>query len=145
MKTAILLIGLIALELPISAEPSQAEKKPPVVKPEVNHYETVRAAPDFSIGPGGAAGVRSLAEISLRKLLKTPTAAADCRKLVIEGTPAGQLYGLLGLKLLNDPSYPSVVVPFRNSQVKVTVVDGCNAIDYTTSAVVRSLDKGRIK
>jgi hypothetical protein len=140
VKSRILLLGCVILALRASAEPPPRDTKPPLTD-----YETVRTAEEFSIGATGYAGTITPSEKSLRRILRTPTAAEDCRKLTAAGTPAGQLYGLLGLKLLKDPSYPTTVARYRFSRVEVTVTEACNLYNRPTFLVVQRIDQGKIK
>ncbi|EDY18585.1 hypothetical protein CfE428DRAFT_3970 [Chthoniobacter flavus Ellin428] len=140
MKSTILLLGLLAIVSQVSAEPP-----PHDAKPALTDYETVRTAETFSIGATGFAAKITPTETSLRKILLTPTAAEDCRKLTVAGTPAGQLYGLLGLKLLKDATYPAAAARYRFSRVEVSVTDACNLTRRPTFFVVQLIDQGRIK
>jgi hypothetical protein len=140
MKPIILILGLLAIVSPASAEPP-----PRVSKLALTDYETVRTAETFSIGATGVAATITRTETSLRNILRTPTAAEDCRKLTAAGTPAGQLYGLLGLKLLKDSTYSTIAARYRFSRVEVSVTDACNISQRPTFFVVQLIDQGKIK
>jgi hypothetical protein len=140
MKSTILLLGLLAIVWQASAEPS-----PHDAKPALSDYETVRTAESFSIGATGAAATITQTETSLRRILLSPTAAEDCRKLTVAGTPAGRLYGLLGLKILKDAAYPTAAMRHRFSRVEVSVTDACNISQRPTFFVVQLIDQGKIK
>ena len=140
MKSTMLLLGLVAL-----AFQARAESLPPDAKPALTDYETVRTAEMFSIGATGIAATITPTETALRRILQTPTAAEDCRKLTVAGTPAGQLYGLLGLKLIKHATYPTVAARYRFSRVDVSVTDACNISQRPTFFVVQLIDQGKIK
>jgi hypothetical protein len=140
MKSTILLLGLFALVSPASAE------TPPLdAKPALTDYETVRTAEQFSIGATGIAATIAPAETSLRRILLTSTAAEDCRKITVEGTPAGQLYGLLGLKLLKDATYPATAARYRFSRVEVLVGHADIISRRPTFFLTQLIDQGKIK
>jgi len=140
MKSTMFLLGFVTLAHRVSAEPSPRDAKPPRTD-----YETVRTADCFSIGATGAAATISPTEKSLRRILQTPTAAEDCRKLAVAGTLAGKLYGLLGLKLLKDVTYSKTAAPYRFSRVEVMVTDACDLSERPTFYVVQLIDQGKIK
>ena len=140
MKATILLSGMMLLIAQGNAESSTRD-----AKPAGTDYEVVRTANHFSIGATGYAGTISSTETALRRLLKTPTAAEDCRKLATTGTPAGQLYGLLGLKLLKDSAYQSTAARQRSSRVEVSVTNACVIEKRPTADVARQIDEGKIK
>src|SRR5262245_21990254 len=68
-------------------------------------YGVVLKASMFTIGPVGFAARMSDEESAFRSLLADSKAKDQFRKLAKQATPAGQLYALLGLKLLGDPAY----------------------------------------
>ena len=139
MKTIILYLAVSALSLQTFAAP------PAKAAPPLTDYETVRRAEEFSLGATGYAGTISHAETSLRRILLTPTAAQDCRKLTSDGTPAGQLYGLLGLKLLKDSTYPTVAARYKASRVQVNVTEACNFFQRPTFFVVQQIEQRKLK
>ena len=140
MKSTILLLGFLAL-----VSQARAEPLPRDAKPALTDYETVRTAEQFSIGATGIAATITPTETSLRRILLTPTAAEDCRKLTAAGTPAGQLYGLLGLKLLKEATYPTTAARYRFSRVEVSVTDACDISKRPTFFVLQLIDQGKIK
>ncbi len=139
MNTKLLLLGLAAIVLQASAEPPRANAKAPLTD-----YETLRTAAGFCIGPVGIAAATPPEEEAYRRLLQTPTAADDCRKLIAAGTPAGQTYGLLGLKLLKDKTYAAAAARYRNSRVVVEFQEACDIHKWQMFFVVQLIDEGKI-
>lgn len=140
MKSMTLFFGFAALALQATAEPP-----PPAAKPPLGDYDTVRTAEWFSLGATGAAASISETELAFRRILRTPTAADDCRKLTAQGTLAGQLYGLLGLKLLKDTNYNTIAARYRFSRKEVIVTEACSPTPRGAFFVVQLIDQGRIK
>ncbi len=113
--------------------------------PTLSDYDTVRSTEWFSIGATGAGATISDTEIAFRKIVKAPEAKENCQKLAVEGTLAGRLYGVLGLKLLQDPTYQKASLPLRASREVVTVTDACALIKRPAFFVFQGIDQGRIR
>jgi hypothetical protein len=64
----------------------------------------------------GIAGSPSYEERQLMLLLKEPDAASRMRRILSTGTPEGQMYGLYGLKRLNDPAFESYASALEHSR-----------------------------
>ena len=139
MKTITLYLAILVFALRAQAAP------PANAQPPLSDYETVRHAGAFSMGATGYAATISPTESSLRRILQTPTAAQDCRKLTSEGTAAGQLYGLLGLKLPKDATYPTVAPRYKFSRTQVTVTSACDFFQRPTFFVAQQIDQGKLQ
>ena len=105
-------------------------------------YETLRAAPRFAMGGVGYAGAISREEQALRTSLERPTAAADLQRLVAEATLEGRLYALLGLKLLEHPSFDALVRPYLRSHENVRTMVGCMVDRATAATIARRIRRG---
>ena len=108
-------------------------------------YEIVKAADRFTVGGVGYAGRPSESEIAFRQLLKQPNPLILCQKLLGEATPSGQLYGLLGLRLLDRKAFQAVLPRYRTSKVDVPTMSGCIVIKTTTASIAEKIDKGKYK
>ena len=109
-------------------------------------YETVRTAEGFTIGGVGFAGTPSIMEKAFRQLLKEPNALVKCKKLLNDATPSGQLYGLLGLRLLNDQQAFRTALPlYKNSRAIIPTMRGCIAGRTTAAEVAKQIEKGELK
>lgn len=122
-----------------------APPNPPRAQQSLSDYETVRRSMQFSVGGVGFAGVTARTEIAFRNLLRSPTAAQDCRKLLSEATTAGQLYGLLGLKLLNDPAYETAASRYKLSRSQASVASGCVVSPRAVAEIANYIDSGKLK
>jgi hypothetical protein len=121
MKTTLALLGsTFLLAASTLAGPLEPGITPISARELLRDFEALKNAPTFSLDP--RLGNAPLA-VSFRRLLEYPAAAAQCRKLVAEGTKCGQLYGLLGLKLLNDPAYALVARRYQASRAYADVID----------------------
>ena len=79
-------------------------------------YDTVKTAGMFTVGGVGYAGTRTPSELAFRELLKQPEPLVHCKKLLEEGTPAGQMYGLLGLHLLDQDAFQAVLPRYKDTK-----------------------------
>jgi hypothetical protein len=110
-----------------------------------NAYESVRTADEFIIGGVGVAGTTSGQETAFRHLLKQPEPLARCQQLLAEGTPAGQLYGLLGLRLLDPPTFEAALPRYRNAQTPVQSMSGCIRFRTTAAELSQQISKGNFQ
>ena len=108
-------------------------------------FEKIRDAPMFAIGGVGIAARLTEAEVALENLLKKPSAADHCRKLVKEGTMAGQLYGLLGLKRSDPAGFKKLVRPYRDSKEMVQTASGCIMGSIEVSTVAAEIENGEFE
>ncbi len=84
-------------------------------------------------------------EAAFRQLLKEPEPVARCQKLLAEGTPAGQLYGLLGLSLLDHPAFEKSLPSYRDSKTTIQSMSGCIGFKSTAGEIARQIEKGQFK
>jgi hypothetical protein len=64
-------------------------------------------------------------EQALRALLHDPNATAQLQELLTNGTPAGQLYALLGLRTRDRAAYDHALKDFKAPNVEVQTIGGC--------------------
>lgn len=114
-------------------------------RPVPGDYEVLKTAGQFITGPIGVAAATSGEEAAFRQLVKGPDAPARCRKLLTEGTPAGQLYGLFGLSQLDRPAFQEALPRYRNSKVAVQTMSGCVGFKTTAGEITREIEKGQLK
>ena len=105
----------------------------------------MKTAERFSIGGVGVAGIRAKPEVAFRQLLKEPDAAARCQRLLNEATPAGQFYGLLGLRLLDDDAFRAALPRYRDSKEAIPSIAGCILMQTPASEIARRIEKGEVK
>jgi hypothetical protein len=108
-------------------------------------FDTVRSAGQFAIGGVGAAGITSPAELALRIIRDGPKADEQLRKLLREGTPAGQMYALFGLRQIDVVDYAALAQPYCRSTTPVQVMSGCILHTDPTSEVVQWIDQWAMK
>ena len=80
---------------------------------EASAYNTVKSAPQFAIGGIGVAGVITPEELALRAIRDGPNAEEQLRKLLRDGTSAGQMYALFGLRQMKVTDYAALAQPYR--------------------------------
>ncbi|MFD0892746.1 hypothetical protein KBB96_15090 [Luteolibacter ambystomatis] len=119
-------------------EPTKTElaKKAPTI---------LKSAQQFAIGGVGIAGTTSPAESALRALLNRPDAVAECKKLVSDATPAGKLYGLLGLKLKDAKAFEEAFPAFKDSKTAVSTASGCIPYETTIGKIASDIRDGKLK
>lgn len=138
LNRRLLLLILVALcALAQASETKSAPNKPA--------YETVKTAGGFAIGRVGVAGIISEQESAFRELLKQPDALVQCQKLIGAGTPAGQLYGLLGLRLLDESAFNAALPRYIDSKTDIQTVNGCIVGVTTAAALAERIAKGEVK
>ena len=108
-------------------------------------YNTVKTAAWFTIGGVGIAGTTAPQEKAFRELLKQPEPAARCQKLLVEGSPAGQLYGLLGLRLLDQQAFQTALPRYKDSKTVITTASGCLVLPTTSAEVAQQIAAGIFK
>jgi hypothetical protein len=106
-------------------------------------YNGVLKAKMFAIGGVGFAGTTSAEEKAFRSMLAAPDARDQLGKLVKRATPAGQLYALLGLKLMKDPSYKVESPRLIKDTTPVTTMTGCVISQQTAGSLARAIADGR--
>ena len=107
--------------------------------------KTLRTVQRFTIGGVGRAGYPAQAEFSFRALLKRPDAVAECQKLIAEASPAGQLYGLLGLRFLDAEAFQAAFPRYKGSKASIATMSGCIVHQTTAGAVAADIQRGAIK
>ncbi|BCU76947.1 hypothetical protein [Luteolibacter sp. LG18] len=127
--------GLATADAPPPAQAEPADKAP----------AQLRAATQFTIGGVGFAGTRSAAENAFRALLTRADAVAECKKLVASATPAGQLYGLLGLKLQDPKAFDEAFPAFKDSKAAVSTAAGCMVFETTVGQIAADIRDGKLK
>jgi hypothetical protein len=113
--------------------------------PDKPAYDTVKTAERFAIGRVGEAGIFSEQESALRELLKQPNALFRCQKLLSDGTPAGQLYGLLGLRLLDESTFKAALPRFIASKTVIQTVNGCIISRTSVAELAHKIAKGEVQ
>ena len=90
-----------------------------------NLTDELRRIESFAIGGIGIAGTTSEGERALRTLLTDPNASAQLQDLLANATPAGQLYGLLGLRVHDRAAYDQALQNFKVPKDEVQTIAGC--------------------
>jgi len=144
MKLLILILAL-AIALTTTVRAQAGAQKYVSAREILRDFEQVRTAPYFIFEATASDEAAFSIELAFRSLLKSPSAAAQCKKLVAGGSPAGQLYGLLGLKILNDPAYASLSERYVASRSYVPVFVSPAASDRPVSMLASEINKGNIK
>jgi hypothetical protein len=138
---------LLALVLTIIG-PSIARSEDTSIKEAKLAQEALQkllTAKEFSVGGVGESGARSSTELSFRALLKRTDALAQCQKLLADASPAGKLYGLLGLKILDANSFRAALPGVNQSKTQVTTIVGCITFNTTVEEIADEIKRGKIE
>jgi hypothetical protein len=104
-------------------------------------YSVVSRSDVFAFGPVGFAGETSAGELAVRILTRYRKAPAIFQLIAEQSTPAGQLYALAALHVLDRPAYVKARAK-RSLKTKATVQVGCIGGNESMSAVVKRIDAG---
>jgi hypothetical protein len=110
-----------------------------------NAYEIIKSAERFTVGGVGFAGSPSRQEMAFRHLLKQPEAISRCTKLLTEATPAGQVYALLGLRLLDQQAFKAALPRYKESDSEISSMSGCVVTRTTAAKLAREIERGELK
>src|SRR4051812_9086486 len=108
----------------------------PMADPEL------RDATFFSIGGAGYGGRTTEAEHALARICATANATAKLMELLHSGSPAGQLYALLGLRVCDPVAYERVLPAFTSREDEVDVLMGCLGSSERVSVVALKIASG---
>ena len=108
-------------------------------------FSQVKSARVFSIGKVGYAGRLSKDEIAFRSVLKGRNPAEKFIALVHTATPEGQLYALLGLRLLGDPAFDKYFPSFVAKRDLVRTMEGCIMGRASMKSVASGIRRGNFK
>jgi hypothetical protein len=102
----------------------------------------LRKAGSFAMGGVGYAGSMSAGERALRKILKAPNAVAQLESMIPNATPAGKLYGLLGLRARDRAAYARALEMCRATDTKIETAHGCIIGHESFRDLVKEIDRG---
>lgn len=109
-----------------------------------NHFETLKQSNWFATH-GGIGNMITPEGIAVAAICNQTNCVALFRELLKEKQPAQQLYGLLGLQLMNAPDFKDVLPKFTESQTKVRVLSGCIAGEWEVREVARRIGEKQWK
>jgi len=79
------------------------------------------------------------------KLLNHTDAVSRCQRLLTEATPSGQLYGLLGLRLLDRQSFEAALPRYKISNTEIQTMHGRIMTRTTAGKIANQIEKGELK
>jgi hypothetical protein len=103
----------------------------------------LQSAGRFALGGIGAAGTMSAGERALRELLKQPDAVAQLEALISKASPAGKLYGLLGLRIRDRAAYERALEKCRTTDAKVETARGCILSQDSFRDLLKEIERGK--
>jgi hypothetical protein len=115
---------------------------PLLAQSTTNHYETLQQSRWFAVS-GGFANATTPEAFALAAICNETNAAATLRRLIAEPGSVQQLYGLLGLRILNAADFNTTLPQFMQSKTKAGVLVGCIAGDRETADVARRIRDNR--
>ena len=69
----------------------------------------------------------------------------SCERLLVEATSAGQMYGLLGLRLLDQDRFRAALERYKDAKESVSTASGCIVFARTEAAISLEIESGRYK
>jgi hypothetical protein len=99
-------------------------------------------AASFAMGGVGVAGTMSAGERALRQILKEPDAVSRLESMIPNASPAGKLYGLLGLRARDRTAYAGALEICRPTDAKVETARGCMLSHESFRDLVKQIEKG---
>ena len=108
----------------------------------VDPNSDLRKAGSFAIGGVGYAGSMSSGERSLRQILKEADAVSRLEVLISNASPAGQLYGLLGLRSRDRIAYRRALEKLKTIDAKVETMRGCIVQRESFRHLLKEIDEG---
>jgi hypothetical protein len=97
----------------------------------------------FALGGIGVAGTMSEGERALREILKQPDALARLEALVANGSPAGKLYALLGLRIRDRAAYERALEKCRALDAKIETACGCMLSQESVRDLMKEIERGQ--
>ncbi|HZE58328.1 MAG TPA: hypothetical protein VE031_10780 [Chthoniobacterales bacterium] len=103
----------------------------------------LESAGSFALGGVGVAGTMSAGERALREVLKQPDAVARLEALLANASPAGKLYGLLGLRIRDRAAYERALEKCRSIDATVATARGCMLSRELFRDLVKEIERGQ--
>jgi hypothetical protein len=98
--------------------------------------------PLFAFGGIGYAGIISKGEVAFRNVLDSDSAVGDFREILKAGSPQGQCYALVGLRIKDRPAFDEEVKRFLSSKQQVQTGAGCMISAQSMASVAGNIQKG---
>jgi uncharacterized protein YecT (DUF1311 family) len=113
--------------------------------PAETPFEIVKSAKRFCVGSVGERPGISKDEAAFREILKQPDAIEQCKKLLVEARFPGQMYGLLGLHLLDQAAFNEAFPKYAEARTAVSRQKGCILSFSGVSDIVKEIKNGKLK
>ncbi len=104
---------------------------------------TLEHATLFAIGGIGIAGKTSSEEEAFRAVLKQAGSAAQFQRLLGTASPEGQMYALLGLRLLDKKAFDAALPRFLDRTDAVLTFSGCLGGKWAVQDLAKSIQAGQ--
>lgn len=112
----------------------------PAFAETTNHLEVLKKSNWFATS-GGFANATTSEGHAVAAICQETNAATTFGSLLRERGATEQLYGLLGLHLVNAPEFRGALPRFLESKEKVRVLVGCIAGEWEVREVARQIEK----
>ena len=107
--------------------------------------ETLMVVDAYALGPIGYGGVTSKGQKALKVVLDSKSPGPLLRKLLAEGSPEGQIYALLGLKVIGKELFEREVARIRQDKAavekQVSYQRGCILSTISFEDAIKLLEK----
>ena len=113
------------------------------ISPARAESDGLPSAGSFALGGVGVAGTMSGGERALREILKKPDAVSQLEALLLNASPAGKLYALLGLRIRDHAAYERALEKCRALDAKVETARGCMLDHESFRDLVKEIERGQ--
>ena len=96
----------------------------------------------FAFGGIGVAGTPSQGQQLFNRVLDSPDALNHFRGIMKNGTPAGKLYALCGLKALDKAAYGTALATLKTDKTAVETAAGCMISHQPVASIVKNIEDG---
>ena len=97
---------------------------------------------EFAFGGVGVAGIESQGERFFREAMQRDDALSLLKNVLRNGTSAGKLYALCGIRLLAEKEFSAAAAPLLKSSETVTTIHGCALATEPVAMVARQISDG---
>ena len=109
----------------------------------IDPFELLKNSMCFRIGGVGAAAATPPEEIALRRLMAKKGADEVLQKLFIEGSPAGQLYALFGLRSVAPTDFDRIAAQLKPNNTSIWTQGGCIVYQMPMNEIVQAIKNGQ--
>lgn len=105
-------------------------------------FHLLKTADCFRIGPIGYGADTSPEKIALVKIMNQSDSYVVLEKLFYQASPAGQLYALAGLRLVDKTKYEKLLMQIKHRNREISSQLGCIVQEEPIGNIVEDIERG---